>query len=1173
MAEKLTQQQREAVENRGGKLLVSAAAGSGKTKVLVDRLMSYLTDSTHPANIDEFLIITYTKAAASELRGKIAAKLSEHISQEPENRHLQQQLQRLYMTNISTVHSFCGDVLRQYAYRLDLSADFRVGDENECRLLQEAAMQQVLEEAYIGISEDGAFRAFVDTQGIGRDDRLVPEILLKVYISSRCHLDPEGWLKRCLETASPDSCTDVSQTLWGRYLMDSLFFYLDLQLAAMQHCAELADAAEGMEKVAALFWNTVYQLRTLRESKTWDEVVKNRSIDYGRLNFSKKVTDLQLKEGLKAVREACKKGLAKHLRIFTDPSDVVLKDLLSSSEAVRGMLQLVDRFAAAYDGLKRQRRILDFSDLEHKTLDLLWGVNRTRVTAIADEIGSRFREVMVDEYQDSNAVQDAIYTALTDKKQNCFMVGDVKQSIYQFRLADPGIFLEKYHSYQPAAQAQPGEGRKVVLSKNFRSCNAVLSAANSVFEVCMSPRVGGLYYGPEEALYEGIPHEPLEEPEVEFYAVDVQEDTYEEEAAFTAKRIHELLDGKHYVRTADGRRPIGPEDIVILLRSPNSVGHHFSDALDRYGIRCITGGGSDLLNTKEITVLRSLLQTIHNPQQDIPLVAVLLSPLFCFTADEVAAVRGKHLSRSFYNALKDASGQKVENFLVLLNELRTEARSKSLSELLEAVYVRTRIDSVFATMDAGEERSINLQLFYQLAVDFEAGGQRDLGRFLDYLETMQNKGMLMGAEPSTAGSVSIMSIHKSKGLEFPVVFLCGLSRSFNRESQRAQVLCDKELGIGTVATDSDRRVRYPTVSKRAIISKIGSDSVSEELRVLYVAMTRAKDRLIMTYASDSLEKELQDMISRMNMGCDELLCTDVSCPGRWVLLSALKRTEAGELFAMGGQPARTEIGDHPWKIRLICAEPFKSEGQTQDHTNSLSAQDFDRISEGLHYRYPYLAATEAPSKQTATERKGRIKDREAAENAQETKPIHRTWRKPSFIEGTPLKRDPSAYGKAVHSVLQFIDCEKCVDAVSVKTQVGLLAQQGVISQETADVVDCEKLADFFATELGTKVRTGKQVLREFKFSILDDGQSFNRELQDEKILLQGVVDCAIIEPDGIIVIDFKTDRVTEQTVSAAVEEYRYQVEAYAESLRRIFGKPVKQACLYFFRLNRFFDIC
>lgn len=1172
MAETLTPQQHQAVTDRGGKLLVSAAAGSGKTKVLVDRLMSYLTDPVDPANIDEFLIITFTKAAAAELRGKIASKLSERIAQEPENRHLQRQLQRLYMTTISTVHSFCGDVLRQFAYRLDLSADFRVADDNECNQLQDAAMSQILEEAYRSADENPDFRSFIDTQGVGRDDREVPEILLRVYNSAQCHIDPEGWLDNCLRAATTQGCSDASHTLWGEYLIKELFDYLDLQIEALERCLVMAENSERMEGPVERLKDTLSQLRYLRESQTWDDIVKRKNIEYGTLKFSPKVTDLQLVEGIKAVRNACKKGLPSYLKVFTDRSDSVLEDLKSSVAAVRGMLSLVKQFSDRYAELKDRRRILDFSDLEHKTLDLLYGAGRTGPTAIAYEIGSRFREVMVDEYQDSNEVQDAIYSVLTQRKQNCFMVGDVKQSIYQFRLADPGLFLKKYNDYLPASEAKDGQGRKVILSKNFRSCGAVLSAANSVFRICMSPRIGGLNYSQEEALHEGLPHEPLNEPEVEFYAVDVQEETYPEEAMFVAQRIAELLDGKHYVRSATGMRPIVPDDIVILLRSPKTTGAYFEDALAQKGIRCSSGGGGNLLKAKEIMVVRSLLQTIYNPQQDIPLVATLVSPVFCFTADDLASIRGQHFNRSLFDAMKVSDLDKGQRFVELLSLFRSEARVKTLTELLETIYVQTQIDSVYSTMEGGEERRQNLQTFYQLAVDFEAGGHRDLGRFLEYLDSLESKGQISGAEPSGSGCVTIMTIHKSKGLEFPVVFLCSLSRAFSRKSQEGQVLCDKELGIGTAAIDSKRRIRYPTISKRAIISKIVSDGISEELRILYVAMTRAKDRLIMTYASRSLETELTTLVARMNMECDDILARDANCLGRWVLMAALRRTEAGALFAIGGNCKFAELGDYPWKINVVQPEPDLGESVATEQKAEPNEKMLKLMEQGLRYQYPYKAASEAPSKQTATQRKGRVKDQEASQNAQEPKPYYRSWRKPTFAADGKIKTEPVAYGKAIHAVLQYIDLQNCADVTAVEKEVFALLREGVITAEQAEMVDCGKLADFFATPLGQKVRHSGEVLREFKFSILDDGTSYDQQLYGEKILLQGVVDCAIIEDDGITIIDFKTDRINEEQLQSAVDSYRTQVEIYAEALERIFCKKVKRACLYFFQLNHFVDI-
>ncbi len=1169
MAEKLTPQQRQAVEDRGGRLLVSAAAGSGKTKVLVDRLLKYLSDPAEPANLDDFLIITYTKAAASELRGKIAAKLNEKIAAEPENRHLQRQMQRLFLTKISTVHGFCGDLLREFSYKLDLSADFRVADENECREIRETVLSDLLDRAYETAGENADFRAFVDTQGLGRTDKLVSEIVLKVYDSARCHLNPEKWLDDCLREADAEGLADAAETLWGRYLMDDLFSYLDGQIDVIGKCARLAEAADGMEKVAVNLRDTLHQLARLRSASTWDEVVQRRSIDYGRLTFPRKGIDEELKERIKACRDACKKGLEKRLRTFADGSEQVLDDLSQSAAGARGLIALVRQFGSDYDRAKRSRRCVDFGDLEHKTLDLLLGTSRSGPTAAAREIAQRFREIMVDEYQDSNGVQDAIFMALTEQRQNCFMVGDVKQSIYQFRLADPGIFLKKYHDYENADTAAPGQGRKIMLSANFRSGGEIVDAVNDVFTDCMSPAVGGLVYGENEMLREGIPHVNLPDPAVELYGLEVQEDSYAEESGFVAQRIAELLDGNHLVRDGEKLRPIREEDIVILLRSPGSVGGHFQRALEGLGIRCSAGGGTDLLQTQEIGVLRSLLQTIANPQQDIPLIAALASPVFGFTADDLAAFRSSHKRGSVYDALRADDGPKAAAFLETLALLRREARLNTLAQLIERIFTLTRMDSIYAAMDGGESKAANLQAFYQLAADFEATSRRELGQFLEHLDALEEKGLMTAGE-AAGGSVTIMSIHKSKGLEFPVVFLCGLGREFNRESLRAQVLCDKELGLGLSVADTVNRIRYPAVSKRAIVAKTAAESISEEMRVLYVAMTRPKDRLIMTYAAKNLQGDLQDLALRYDIGGAEQLTKDAVCPGEWVLLSALQRAEAGAFHALGGRPANLRVANRPWKINVVQAPQLHDRGAAASaEERKLSEDTIWQMRDALAFRYAHEAATLAPSKMTATQRKGRVKDQEAAEHTDEPRQIHRVWRKPAFL-GAEVQG--KTYGSAIHAVMQYIRYENCTDPIAVKQEIARLAQERFITEEAAKIADSRPIAAFFETEIGRKLRSGTPCLREFKFSILDDGARYGDGLEGEQVLLQGVVDCAMIEEDGITIIDFKTDFVTEETLPELVERYRLQVQTYADALARIYRKKVKASLLYFFRLSRFAEV-
>lgn len=1168
MAETLTFAQRQAVENRGGKLLVSAAAGSGKTKVLVDRLMGYILDPTDPANIDDFLIITYTKAAASELRGKITAKLSELIANSGNNKHLQKQMQRIYLAKISTVHGFCTDILRQYAYRLEVSADFRVADEGECLELQLKALEQVLNTAYDTASENPDFCAFIDSQGLGRDDRQIPEIVLKVYNSARCHLNPEQWLQWCA-SGETQALRDAGQTPWGQYLIEDLQQYLALQIDAMNRCADACSQVDGMEKPTALLRSTIAQLQALYDCKTWDEIVSNKGIDFGRLTFPKNCSDLQLTEQIKAVRSACKEGIAKRLRSFTDDSSQILDDIRRSASAARGLVGLVLAFTQNYSRLKTNRGILDFSDLEHMTLDLLLGKQRSGVTAIAGEIGADFREIMVDEYQDSNEIQDAIFGALTQKRQNCFMVGDVKQSIYQFRLADPSIFIEKYNTYSPADSAKAGEGRKVLLSHNFRSSGGVISAVNDVFSQCMSPVVGGLHYGQEEMLREGISHIPLDEPEVSLYGIDVEKDTYAEEAAFVADQICSLLDGTHTVRNGDTLRPILPEDIVILLRSPGSVGGEFQYALQARGIRCTTGDPTDLLQTEEIAAVRSILQIINNPLQDIPLVAALTTPVFGFTAEDLAKLRSadRHASASMYSLICSTPDEKCSAFVETLNKLRTAAKLLSSTQLLAAVYTETKLLTTYSAMPDGGIKLDNLQTFFQIISDYETSGPKELCSVLQYLDVAEERGLGTPGAQQDKGAVTIMSIHKSKGLEFPVVFLCGLSRSFNQESAHAQVLCDKDLGLGLGCVDGKLRVRYPTIAKRAIRAKIMQSSISEEMRVLYVAMTRARDRLIMTYAVKNLAGNLQDIALRLDMTRGELLSLEADCPGAWVLQSALTGTEAGEFFALGGHPNCTRVRDIPWKISVAHAGDTYANTTGESHTTEeISQAVLDKLSECLRFDYMHKTATQIPSKLTATQLKGRALDAEIADGSNATKVVDfREPRLASKVSGT-------AYGNAVHAVMQFIDFSACNHVDSIREEIDRMVQQQRISPELAELIDRERLATFFRTPLGRKLQESNNVLREFKFSVLDNAEKYYSNVNREQILLQGVVDCALIEADGITIVDFKTDYVTETSISVITDKYRPQVMAYANALSRIFQRPIKSAVLYFFEMNRFMDI-
>ncbi len=1169
MAEQLTVQQRNAVENRGGKLLVSAAAGSGKTKVLVDRLLLYITESAGKINIDDFLIITYTKAAAAELRGKIASKLNERLAEDPGNKHLQRQLQRLYLTKISTVHAFCSDILRENAYRLDIPGDFRVAEDNECTLLQLQVIDKLLDRAYENGDEN--FLAFIDSQEFGRNDRSVPEIILKVYESAKCHVDPEKWLETCLNTNNTQGIEDVSQTLWGEFLITQLHDYLDMQIHALQICTDRASANDTMEKPAQLLADTVNQLVTLRKMTKWDDIVSGKKIEYGTLNFGKKCSDLQLAEQIKTVRNNCKSGLEKKLKPFADYSEQVLQDLNSCADATKGLIDLVIRFSQEYDKVKKARRILDFGDLEHKTLDLLVGKHRNCITQTATEIGRRFVEIMVDEYQDSNAVQDMIFAALTEERQNCFMVGDVKQSIYQFRLADPGIFLSKYHTYKSNEDAQDGEGRKIMLSSNFRSAGSVIQAVNDVFTNCMDENVGGLQYGEDEMLREGIPHETIDEPEIELCVLDVQKETYPEEAAYTANRICDLLDGTHMIRDKKGLRPITADDVVILLRSPGSVGNEYRYALEAKGIRVNFGKGANLLETEEVAFLRAVLQIIDNPLQDIPLLAVLTGRFVGFTADDLAMIRAGGRKYLLYESLKKSDLQKAKEFLDLLSKLRDEAKLCTLSALISTVISTFRMDSILASYPDHELKHSNLQAFCDLAAGCESRGQKGLDQFLEFLDSSEEKGLQATSEHNITNAVTIMSIHKSKGLEFPVVFLCGLSRDFNTEDTKAQILCHKELGIGLNCVDLEKRIRYPSVAKKAIAAKIAQDALSEEIRILYVAMTRAKDRLIMVYSVPNVQKNLAGIVNCMDICEKKQLISGVKCPGTWILLTALRKMESGALFALAGRPDHLVISDVPWKVTVETVMDNQSVAVISDTPQEENiAIDLNRLESSLNYVYPHPVATGFPSKMTATQLKGRVKDQEAQDNTLESKGVVRNWKLPSFAGSTT--QEGISFGNKLHKIMQYGDFSGCYSLEDVQWEIQQMVNRGVLKAEEVTGEESEMIWDLLDSEIGFKIRSAQTVIREFKFSVLVDAKAFDPSLTDDKILLQGVVDCAIIEDDGITVIDYKTDRITDENAQELINTYSNQVMTYGKVLSEIYGRKIKSAMLYFFRNHQFVHV-
>ena len=1183
MADTLTQAQRMAAERPGGPILVSAAAGSGKTKVLVERLMGQILRTDQECSINDYLMITFTKKAAAELRTRIAKELAARLAQDPENRHLQKQQSRIYLTQISTVHAFCGELLREFAYALDIPADFRMLEQTEADTLRGRIADELLEDRYESIREDPALMQLVNGLGAGRDDRRIPELILAVYTTSQCNLYPERWLDACEAGLALEGISGAEQTPWGAYLLQGLRDCCLEQAAALEEAALELERSDSLGKYVPTFRQNAAGLRSLAACGSWDETLNAipSATDFGRLPVVRACPEPELQARVKAIRSQAQDLVRRWCGEFYGDSAQVLGDLAQTADTLRALFSLTREFTRRFDAEKRRLHALDFNDLEHQAVALLLEPDGVTPTDTARRISQRYRQIMVDEYQDTNQVQDAIFRAISNDGSNRFMVGDVKQSIYRFRLADPGIFLKKYNEYPPAEDAPPDGRQRILLSHNFRSGEAVLEAVNSVFRLCMSPPVGGLDYGEAEALRPGRALEPMPQTQVELHCLSTRQEDEEAEApeknraeaAFAACRIQQLLESRTPVRGETGLRPVEPGDIVILLRSPKNVAGFYLDALQRLGIPAASDAGESILDAAEVEALLCLLKSLDNLHQDIPLTGALLSPIFGVRAGDLARAVGRGQRKALCDALRDLEqpSDALSRAMELLRELRQLAVTLPLHALLEQIQQRTELEAVYGAMENGPVRIENLRAFYQLAAVFSEGGKKSLHQFLDYVEELREQGGVSAQRPQS-NAVTVMSIHKSKGLEFPVVFLCGLSRRFNLDDLKTPVQFHSQLGAGCAVYDEATHTRFNSIAKAAISRQTKAENISEELRVLYVAMTRAKDMLIMSCCAEAMESHLAELALGLSPKSAKSRAALAGSLGDWILMTALLRTEAGELHAVAGKPQDCAVSQIPWIIRYHAAVelPAGTAGQKTAPT-AQNPVDISALRESLAYRYPHMAAQTLPSKLTATQLKGRFLDQEADDGSPRPQEFRGRLRKPSLIR-TEKPLTPAQRGTAVHQAMQYLDFEKTANLDEIEAQLARMEPEAFLTPAQAAAVDPEKLLRVFTGPLGQKIREADRVLREFKFSLLTDAGAFVPEAKEDQILLQGVTDCCLFKNGSIAVVDFKTDRVRHGEEQAAGERYRPQLEAYAHALSRIFGRPVSGMLLYFFATDALVEL-
>lgn len=1184
---KWTSDQRAAIEASGSAVLVSAAAGSGKTAVIVARVLQKLMDTNDPMNIDELLLVTFTNAAAAEMRERISAAISDEVAKNPGHVHLRRQLLLVQRAQIKTVHALCLQIVQENTMALGISPDFRLMDERERSILYAEVLEDTMDAAYE--EADDAFAALIDLMLSGKDDKRLADTVRHVYEKIQAHAWPEAFLEEMRASLyQGDMQTPAARVLLSQAEAAAAHgaSFLRLAIDEMQCVPELE------ETYLPVFQNDLRQaegLLSALQGGDWDaSVLAAQAVSMDRLKAARGYEDKEFLEKMKAYREEWKKAQKQ----ITEKWLTVLQcdavaDRAHVAPALSALIRLVLAFSENVQAEKKKRSLLDFGDLEHYAIALLY--TNGKPSTLAQTLSTQYREIMVDEYQDTNAVQDTIFKALSKQENNLFMVGDVKQSIYGFRLADPGIFLQKYKAYANATTAAPGDPRRIILGQNFRSRAAVLDAANFIFARTMGERVGDLQYTDREALHLGAQYpEPYDARyKTEVLVLDAKtedaDDTREKadmEATLVARRIRALLDEGFLVtdKETQALRPARAEDIVILMRSPKAKAKAYLHALEAVGLSGSADETGGLLETVEVDTMVSFLMILDNPRQDIPLIGVLRSPLFAFGEEELAEIRLIDRGAAFYDALLvfAQTSDKAAAFLALFLELRALAQDVPVFTLLGTIYEKTGALALYGALPRGEMRQANLLAFLERTRAFEAQGYKGLFSYVRLLRGMQENGddFERVVSKEQGGTVRIMSIHKSKGLEFPIVIVADLAKRFNESDLKEPILVHSKLGLGSKCKDNARGIQYNTAERVAITLAQRKEMVSEEIRILYVALTRAREKLILSASSSNLVSNLKKWANYASVTpIPQYAMGEMRDALGWVMTALLRHPASRALKEAYGM-VTSEEGNAPDVFEIICC----SREMLQENGVAASVRSFEeRTAEELAvlpepFVYPYRAMADLPSKVTATGLDRGYRAEEAAEWTGRKRAHEKALRTPTFVRAEKKLR-PTEVGTAHHLFLQFCDFETASKPLGIKQEIARLRDASILSEEAADALSEQKLSAFFSSDLFQKRFKAATVRREFKFSVLvpavwafpaSDAQS------EEEVLLQGVIDCLLEDADGFTIVDFKTDAVSGAALAARARSYEAQLDAYAMATQRIFGKPVREKILFFLHAGETF---
>ncbi|MBH6997913.1 helicase-exonuclease AddAB subunit AddA [Clostridioides difficile] len=1266
---KWTKEQLEVIESRECNLLVAAAAGSGKTAVLVERIIQMITSRENPIDIDKLLVVTFTNAAASEMRERIGDAIGKALDENPENKHLQNQLVLLNKSSITTIHSFCLDVIKSNFHRINLDPNFRIGDQTECAILKQEAIEEVFEDLYE--ERDEGFLNLVESYAERGGDKEVQDIILGIYSFAMASPEPKKWLIDSAERFNIDENFDFSQSIWARAILDTVKIEINGLCLNMERALKEVESIEELETFAEKLSVEYKKIADISQAcnKSWDEAYKKMaSMSFE--NYVKGVKRIskdapsyikESKEKAKTIRDKTKKSLESIVSAtFNKDNDSIREEIKYLYNIVKPISSVVLRFEEEYSNKKREKGIIDFNDIEHFALNILTDVDEKGNIVPSDiAVGYRnkFYEIFIDEYQDSNLVQEVLLKAVANTETpNRFMVGDVKQSIYRFRQAKPELFLQKYNNYN---DKKGSSHRKIMLYKNFRSREEVVDAVNYIFENIMNENIGEIEYTEKERLNLGANFNvDTDEKSIIGGATEIhliqkdnkldddiindkddrinnKENEIEEEenldniqleARMVGNIIKDLMkvneDGKIqkvYDKGIDGYRPVEFRDIVILLRATSAWAPVFADELMNMDIPTYADVGVGYFDTIEIKTILSLLQIIDNPMQDIPLISVLKSPIFGFTPEDLIDIRVQSKDKIFYEVLKSTAEydgftdsqnenesefipseeciNKSKDFLIKLKEFKEKSMYMSTDEFIWYLYTRTGYYAYVGALPGGSQRQANLKVLFERAKQFEETSLKGIFNFVNFIEKLKKSSSYMGSAKTlgeNANVVRIMSIHKSKGLEFPVVICSAMGKNFNTQDFKKSILYHHNLGYGPQFVDYERRISFPSIAKEALKSKINIENLSEEMRVLYVAFTRAKEKLIITGST----RNIQDSIKRWSNGIESLdtISQYEILKGKnfldWIMPCVLRHRDLSNLLEEVGLDAVFNVEHNSkwygklWNKNDILVEK-KSDEEKESIEEILEKIDVDNpdsdyyseIEEKLNYIYPYEFSTRKPATISVTEIK-KIQnnyEEELINTIFEQKVI---LKKPLFIQNEEEREKISGTerGTIVHLVMEVLDLKNVSSVNDIKSQIRGFVSKGIITEKQASIVNPYKIYKFFASNIGKRMLNAEIINREksiyaqvnmkdiyiYEKLINND----DKKLYDnESVMLRGIVDAYFEEDNQIVLVDYKTDFVNEENINQIIEKYKKQLDLYADIIETLTGKSVKEKCIYLFGVD------